>query len=656
MPYRGRAHELEEMSRRAFASSLPGRMVFEDRRSDYGIDGHVEIFREEQTTGLFFDVQLKGTDKDLSIALKVLIPHAHEQYYRSLDRPLLMVRFHAPSNAVYVRWFHAFDPHYGGVNKKTITFRWSKEDLWDQSTAARLEAEAEAFRRFRSAALSLPITFTLSSDHERLYGMESRQLMEEIKETLNSAIGDVMRITLENDALLPSIELSPSALRVDLLSVATATIHSEGETTEHGPTASFHYDVGLAVALLLDQIGHSDAAARISVAIAADSSLIHDPDILVWIAGTLARTRRIHESLDLAERLRVRGDLEAQTGAELVRVLPMLFLAGSPTEGERAAQITSLQNEVATAERENDWRRARAAHYNLARTHRSFNQELSFHHFCQAAAWDPGYLNRDYLCKELGGLFFDTGFYEFSAQAYSRAIDLGMEGITPLLLADALMLAGRYQEAKLAFSNAVEQVDRIPAELFLKTISCGWIHGITGIDNQDRQLQEALDVVQEATTDLDVDQRIGLCTAALEKDALCGLAWYTIGTVLHDVGERLAAFRAFLIVATIQPENIDAWVNVLATVPEGDTEPEQEAANLVGAVVAAAHRRHGDRLEGAFRASLVGSNEDAKDELIRRFRDLIDSVVEEEEEELELRLLAEEGDDYDVLRLPRPNQ
>jgi len=79
MPRRPREHQIEDESRRAFEAALPSRFVYRPFSPDYGLDGEVEEFDEDElATGLRFYVQLKATDQlKLGKALKVSLPLEH---------------------------------------------------------------------------------------------------------------------------------------------------------------------------------------------------------------------------------------------------------------------------------------------------------------------------------------------------------------------------------------------------------------------------------------------------------------------------------------------------------------------------------------------------------------------------------------------------
>jgi hypothetical protein len=83
----------------------------------------VEIFDDQgRATGKHFNVQLRATDApNLAAALTVKLKIERCEYYRRLDLPVLIARFHVPTGKVFVRWFHGFDPYYSRRGKKTRT-------------------------------------------------------------------------------------------------------------------------------------------------------------------------------------------------------------------------------------------------------------------------------------------------------------------------------------------------------------------------------------------------------------------------------------------------------------------------------------------------------------------------------------------------------
>jgi len=143
MRQRTRAHELETLSKRDFASRIPLDWVDRpiDAADDYGIDRQVEIFNAGRPTGLELYVQLKATDQELARAFAMSLAAKHRDHYASLALPVLMCPFHAPTGRMFAKWFHTYDPHYSRARSPegaaTFTFRWEETDEWVEHTPER---------------------------------------------------------------------------------------------------------------------------------------------------------------------------------------------------------------------------------------------------------------------------------------------------------------------------------------------------------------------------------------------------------------------------------------------------------------------------------------------------------------------------------------
>ncbi len=133
MPKRPVQHQLENQSRIAFEGALPPRLVYRKYDPDYGLDGEVEEFDEsEKTTGLRFAVQLKSVGEPQR-GLRARLPLETAAYYRAQPVPVLMVLYVRSSDALYVRWFHEYDPYYEHVGDTHITFNWAPRTYGPES-------------------------------------------------------------------------------------------------------------------------------------------------------------------------------------------------------------------------------------------------------------------------------------------------------------------------------------------------------------------------------------------------------------------------------------------------------------------------------------------------------------------------------------------
>ena len=144
MPIRARSHVLETDSRRAFAAILPSEWIIRPQPSDYDLDDQVEVFEAKgQTTGLIFFVQLKATDNlDLDAALRLRFSVDTLNYYRSLDVPVMIVRFHSKTRKFYWRWFHEFRER-PKVGQKTLTLKLPSTGEWNNQASEQVNASLE---------------------------------------------------------------------------------------------------------------------------------------------------------------------------------------------------------------------------------------------------------------------------------------------------------------------------------------------------------------------------------------------------------------------------------------------------------------------------------------------------------------------------------
>ena len=167
---------------------------------------------------------------------------------------------------------------------------------------------------------------------------------------------------------------------------------------------------------------------------------------------------------------------------------------------------------------------AATAHYNFGNYLRHIGRERNaLHHYRKAAEYDPTYLERGYYWRELGGVVFESGCYRMAVRFYQRAIRLGEEGDCAALLADALMLAGRYRESQEGFEAYITSNPDAESEWRLKAWVLRGVRKMLKLDQQDRQTGAAIKLVPRAMEMSPDDLRRRLMDA-LRNDALCGLA------------------------------------------------------------------------------------------------------------------------------------
>ncbi len=224
MPQRPRSHEIETESRTAFEERLPSAWVYRPISPDYGLDGEVEIFKNGRATGRRFAVQLKGTDDQGTRALSIRLDAPTCVYYRSLDVPVLLVRYVAPRGKPYVQWFHALDSERYSEDQKTVTLRLAESDEWDDETPERLLRGLEGFHWVHQPSLDLLVPFRVVSDMSEFLGRPIAEWSRLIRQAMSRSPGLLTDPLGDGSLRTPTIELADGSMRINLLDVASVTI------------------------------------------------------------------------------------------------------------------------------------------------------------------------------------------------------------------------------------------------------------------------------------------------------------------------------------------------------------------------------------------------------------------------------------------------
>jgi tetratricopeptide (TPR) repeat protein len=369
------------------------------------------------------------------------------------------------SGKLYARWLHSFDPYYETATEQGITRVFGTEHEWTESTPAEMRRQVEAFRRFRAAALALPVEVHVLTSEEVVHGRTGPEWTVAIRQAAYP-LRDVLDVRGPADAEgHAAVTLRQDATAVSLAGVASVTLHSN-IAREAGQEAARPYDALVAVGLTFDQVGHADLAARVLHAFAAQSTTVLVPDAALLVASTFAKARRVREALEVAQALTDRPEEDADTAAMIVG-LAALHAAPHMNADERDEFDRFLLRRIERGESGRG--DLGPAHYSFANHLRtSGRSRRAVRHYRLAAKFDPGYRERGYFWRELGSALFLERRYRWATEALQRAIDLGDDPKTQALHADALMFAGEFRSAEGEFAEYLKAHPPGQAEWRLK--------------------------------------------------------------------------------------------------------------------------------------------------------------------------------------------
>ncbi|MDT0275537.1 DUF4365 domain-containing protein [Blastococcus goldschmidtiae] len=472
MPGRTRDHELETASERALEQLLPEAWTVAPVQHDYGIDRRVEIFEEQQATGLGFLVQLKGTDADLPKALSEPFKVSALNYMQIQSESVLVVRYNAPTGSVFGFWMHRRDVILKKDDQKTATLRWALSDELTKESARDLLLEVQ---RYRSLSSVLDEGRPLRID---LVSSEALSLKRLSISRIVRTLGRPFVLVEPGEQAEIQLQATSEQLSADLaISSSTASISG-------GTPASTAADLMLLTAVSLSKIGRSALAVEV-LRQCRDATLLGHPETAAVVANFLV----------LAKAWR--------TGAQFLNHPSLLMdhsfaviLATGFSGDETVTAAEAFEFSEAFMARSNalhdvgESALAAGYAYTAGNTffHRSNAWALALTSYKRAYELDPSYGSRAYFCGELAAANFECGNFTAATDWYSRAIDLQPDEIDTLACrADAFAYAGQYLTASEDFAEYFRRPSEMRRSIWgIKARALEIVRKWSGVEEQQR--------------------------------------------------------------------------------------------------------------------------------------------------------------------------
>jgi tetratricopeptide (TPR) repeat protein len=558
VPKRTRSHILEDESRRAFSKLIPSVWVIRPLSSDYGIDDQVEVFEEDgRASSLMFLAQVKATDvPERQKALKVRLVVDRLLYYRQLDLPVMIVRFHSPTKKFYWRWVYEFT-EWPKDGAKTVSLSLPLSAEWTDGTPNDVVASLKVFRDLKAPQSVHPITFSIAVSDERILDTPSSLVKSAILDAARSLEG-VVRLTEENPAgSHPEVVISNEKLIVNLAGLRSLTMRLDRAFPSDYLTAKFPHDVMTAIAFVLAKAGKSSEAVAVGRNHLALGTMVENKEVTSAILGAMASAHRLADALNLVRQL-LANTPRPHLAQWFLIVIRLYTKSLSASEVKELRELMQLL--IDKAEESGNKHLVSAMHYNSGNHLRGQgwpHQKDAFKEYRLAAKWDPGYRKRPYFWKEIGGVLHGLSRFRSAATAYQRAIELGGDVSCYALRADSLMYSGRFRESLGAFRVYVERESEPRAEWLLKLFALEHIVEKLGIENQKRDSAVGMDISR--LSDSADEKRRDQLEATVRADALCSFAWFNLGAI-YGAGDRSEdALVAYLIAAVSTPQDSEAW-------------------------------------------------------------------------------------------------
>jgi len=557
MPKRPKQHRLEDKSRLKFQEVLPEMWVYRDKDKDYGIDGEVELFdKDEKAQGLVFWVQLKATEsEEKAVILNIDLEIETLKYYRSLEIPVLLVRYSASDNSIYTKWVDNIDLFFSKKNAKTFRLKFEDSDKFDTQTPKKLENYLTQTKKIKSGKFGFPLTTELSFTEDKINVFSKSVLSTQLRKELKK-YSDFITINIKPNNSLIKVTLNKEELKIDISNQAGCSFHSIDLRDNESFSESIAKDILLGIAVSMIQLGKVEYCGRIIFENKLETRLIEKTELIKHLIIPLFHSSFFKEAISIFEELL---EDENNFGLNIVSHFHML-LASNANNPEKNTEIENfLKREIKRAAKI-DNQQVGIANYNLANHYNSRNMFLAaIHHFNQARKFAPIYWNQSYFCSELASVFFRSEKFKCASELYSKSLSIKSDNKNIALYADSLMFSGKYEKAKINFEEYINNEKKPHEEFILKHLILELLINKYKIKEQNRKIQEALNSIDIINSDSD---EINLkLENALKLDLLSGIAWYNIGIIHSENEEFYQATMSFTISSLVNNGDIEAWKN-----------------------------------------------------------------------------------------------
>jgi len=549
MPKRPKQHQVEDLSINALKNVLPREWVYREKDKDYGIDGEIEIFDENDcATGIIFLVQLKATDTDdIKKQKRVQLSTESINYYKSLELPVLIVRYIEKTNELYVRWADEIDRYGSKENAKSYSFVMNDNELWVDDTPLNLHDQMLQLSKSKSANSLFPIKLYFDFSFTELSGLNPARLKSSLRTFL---IGKekIVEIVQEKKDSICTITITNDTLSTNILGVSGCYLHSINKIV-YKDTKSFMGDIFTALSISLIHFKKGFNAIEILDSIVEEAPILENTQIAVPVIQQYIAVGKADKAFEIWK------DIPSKNKTELNNIQFQLLLMHTQNtnayESYLKDEIANTKNEISLG----------VLHYNYGNLLRTNGKPLdAFINFKKALKLNPHYNKEDYIFKELGGSLFELQRYVIASKCYKYGLSIKPDTNTIALYADSLMMSGKYDLAQENFHKYFDDCEKVEFEWALKDTVLDFLLQKHKITSQVRSYNKAMNTYalkNIGKKDITENDLIDV----LQIDALSPLAWYNLGNIFSKKEEYEDAMYGFLICALMNRTDKEAWFN-----------------------------------------------------------------------------------------------
>ncbi|MDX4049133.1 DUF4365 domain-containing protein [Aliarcobacter skirrowii] len=621
MPIRSTKHQVEDISINEFKRLLPREWVYRVKDNDYGIDGEVEVFDENnRATGLMFLVQLKATDLlDPKVQTRVQLDNSTINYFASLELPVLIVRYIEESKKIYFKWAHSIDRYKQKEGANSFTFHMQEKNLWGDNTPQKLVDDVKKVMSLKNKNDLLPLKIYLNFEFDNLENISTHRLKSNFRTFIDQHQSFVKLVSLKEQSIL-TVNLTDEILHIEICGFGGCYFHSIN---------SYPYtydeligDMFLAIAIGLFHLGKTQNAFNIFETLVTNGIMLKNPQVLMLIIPEYAKIGNSSKVIELWES--IPADIKDD---ELNMQYQLITTMSSKYNNSPEMHEHFLLEQIEKYEKLNEKMHLGIAYYNYANFLRMKDLKKSFHFYNKALKYNTHYCTEDYIFKEMAGLLWDLDRFEMSAKCYKKGLELKEDLNSIVLYADALMFQGKYLESKNKFIEYFEKKkEDIHPEWHLKESILGIIVDDLKIKEQKRNYKKAMNTktIKNCNGQKIPDEEYEFIIDNI--DALNPLCHFNLAISCSNEDEHFGTMVHFLISALVNRKDKESWLNSIKGALNC------QSYNIIPNMIYCAYDLCGEEFIDSLYA-LVEGDEKSNSEATKGFLELIDSIIEKVNEE-----------------------
>jgi tetratricopeptide (TPR) repeat protein len=554
-------HIIETHSRKAFEALVPNEWVCRSLTPDYGIDYTIEIFRDGRSTGKSFNVQVKGTEQDISNdRVKVRLKVSTLEYFIKQPLPTLFVVHSTKADTFWAIWINdLFKTRKVKEGQRRLQITLDKSHLIDDKFVREIE---DTF------CLTIPTKMNISCASNHEFGHEYHTIL---KKWITHFFGDLLVFDDEHFPIrllftysyrngYLSIEVDYNVLAAYRLNKMRLTASSDllmYPSPDYSKVpVELMEPLFLISNLFLERKPY--ASMKLYELLICDyDGKFKDPSA-IWNIGRVA----LDKGLIADYQNLIRKSIERKKYDDF-QFLNMTYMLHRPDVRILDYYGENLLDLISTLENDDDFKGMLC--YNLANHYLGRDTKKAIKYYIKAGRLKPWYIQDGfYWWRELGNAFFSEKRFKCAERCYLKVDSLTDEE-RPLIFAwigDCLFYQGRFAEAKDWIEKYLKELKE--EDLLSYVYLTGVVREIlieNKLDGIERNAKEAISLIGKAEKKRNIEKAINLLDQAIQLDPLCAEAWFKLGVLNHKSGKRRDSFFDFLVSSIIDKGNRGAWLN-----------------------------------------------------------------------------------------------